>query len=433
MQSSYDSSNMNLKHFIRVSLTGVVLLSLAFALFLPKALVGQEVLRFTVKPLPNSEVSPVSISLLPWYRNNLENSLILLDVTHPDNPQETACQMEMGFEPKLWFMFDPANGTRTYSISRLPGKSLPAATIAQVVASQGQYLLRLGQRDLLAYNHAVVMPPEGVNPLYARSGFIHPLRSPGGAVLTRIQPPDHYHHYGIWNPWTKTTVEGQEVDFWNLIKGEGTVQFAGLAQQVGGELYSGILVHHEHMKFEDAYDQVAIKELWDIRLWNLPFEDVYIADLSVVLNTPLEDGVLLEVYRYGGGLGFRSTERWDRYNSTVLTSEGKARAEADGTEARWAIVEGETDLGRSGILFLSHPSNRMHPEPMRVWPEDANEGRGDLFFEFCPIRHHEWKLEHGRLYTLKYRMVVFDGSMDIDRAEAFWESFSKTPVIEFHN
>src|SRR5690606_42107088 len=43
---------------------------------------------------------------------------------------------------------------------------------------------------------------------YGRSGFIHPLWSPKGQVLTRVQPEDHYHHYGIWNPWTQLNYEG---------------------------------------------------------------------------------------------------------------------------------------------------------------------------------------------------------------------------------
>jgi len=48
----------------------------------------------------------------------------------------------------------------------------------------------------------------------------------------------------------------------------------------------------------------------------------------------------------------------------------------------------------------------MHPEPMRVWPIDANGGRGDMFFEFTPIRYQDWKIEPYQNYTLRYRMIV---------------------------
>jgi hypothetical protein len=47
---------------------------------------------------------------------------------------------------------------------------------------------------------------------------------------------------------------------------------------------------------------------------------------------------------------------------------------------------------------MSHPNNQSHPEPMRVWPLEANQGRGDMFFQFCPIRHKEWKIEPQQSY-----------------------------------
>ena len=88
----------------------------------------------------------------------------------------------------------------------------------------------------------------------------------------------------------------------------------------------------------------------------------------------------------------RFTERWKADNCYVLTSERKDRLTADGSNARWCMVGGESADGKgtNGILFMSHPENRMHPEPMRIWPIDANNGRGDMFFQFCPIRNAEW-------------------------------------------
>jgi hypothetical protein len=156
-------------------------------------------------------------------------------------------------------------------------------------------------------------------------------------------------------------------------------------------------------------------------------------DYTTSLNSPLKNGIMLDAYRYGGGIGFRATEKWHKDNCTVLTSDNKTRIDADGSFAKWCIVEGEsaTAAGRSGILFLSHPSNRMHPEPMRVWPLDANGGRGDMYFEFVPIRHDDWKLEPKQNYTLKYRMIVFDGKMDAKTAEMYWNSFAANPKVEF--
>ena len=64
----------------------------------------------------------------------------------------------------------------------------------------------IGNQPVLSYVHTETLPPEGVDTGYKRSAYIHPLWSPGGERLTRIQPPDHWHHYGIWNPWTRTNL-----------------------------------------------------------------------------------------------------------------------------------------------------------------------------------------------------------------------------------
>ena len=61
-----------------------------------------------------------------------------------------------------------------------------------------------GNQPLLTYQFKTIYPPKGIDTNYKRSGFIHPLYAPHGQVLTTIQPKDHYHHYGIWNPWTHT-------------------------------------------------------------------------------------------------------------------------------------------------------------------------------------------------------------------------------------
>ncbi len=304
---------------------------------------------------------------------------------------------------------------------------------AQKLADTGESLdIRANGQTLLSYVYSETMPPDTVDPVYKRSAYIHPLRSPGGEILTRIQPPDHYHHYGIWNPWTHTRIDGEQIDFWNLALKQGTVRFAEFLDQTEEADKAGFVARHEHVRFrEDGTEQVAIDETWDVKVHRIT-GDSYILDLTTTLNTPLEGGILLEQYRYGGGLGFRATEKWGSGNSTVLTSEGKTRLDADGTGARWVIIEGESRVpeGRSGVLFLSHPENRAHPEPMRMWPPESQDGTGNVFFEFTPIRHQEWRLQQGKNYVLRYRMVVFDGEMEVQEAGRHWDEFAGVQVNE---
>jgi hypothetical protein len=394
---------------------------------------AQELTKFSVQFGEERIDAPVSVSLDGLNYNTDKGALSLYEVT-ANGEKPVACQLESGHSAKLWFILEGVstkNSTRNFILKTEEGNKEQELKV-KVVKKHKDLRLIMNEKPVLDYRFETTFPPEGVNPLFKRSGYIHPLWSPGGEELSRIQPPDHYHHYGIWGPWTLTHIGDREVDFWNLAKGQGTVKFTSFLTQTEGSVFSSFKALQQHMDFgAQGEDQVAMNEILDVRVWNVS-DKIYVIDYTTTLNSPLPNGIMLDAYRYGGGIGFRATEKWHKDNCTVLTSDGKDRAEADGSFAKWCIVEGESDVseGRSGILFLSHPSNRMHPEPMRVWPLDANGGRGDMFFEFCPIRHEDWKLEPGNDYTLKYRMVVFDGEMNAETAEKYWNSFAENPMIK---
>lgn len=410
---------------------------LLFATLLYVNVPAQELLKFEVQTGNIDRTDcPLSLSIDQVNYNTDSLKLALFEIK---GKTETAVpfQLEVASGAKIWFILSgqtPRNTKRTFVLRKTlnPQTFNPGISAVQ---KDGALNLKSGDRPILSYQIETVNPPRGVSPLYKRSAFLHPVYSPEGEVLTRIQAPDHYHHYGIWNPWTLTFIGKREVDFWNLMKGEGTVRFAGLISQVEGPVFTGFRSLQEHIDFGAAGgDAVAINELFDVRVWNIANQR-YLFDYMSTLNTPLDSGILLAAYRYGGGIGYRAAEKWTKDNSSVLTSEGKTRKEADGSNARWCIVEGESTAkaGRSGILFLSYPANRMHPEPMRVWPMDANGGRGDMYFEFCPIRHKDWKLERGTDYVLKYRLVVFDGKMTPEDAENYWQAFANPPLIVIDN
>lgn len=333
-------------------------------------------------------------------------------------------QSDIGNPPVIWFILPSgeadSNGKRHFILEEKSAFS--QQEVIRIYRNDSTLSLYVDHVPVLEYQMGIVEAPPGKDSLYRRSGFIHPLRSPGGAVLTAIQPASHIHHYGIWNPWTQGDIDGRKVDFWNLHLGEGTVRFSRLLSQTEGPVFGGFRVHHEHMDFKSVTpDHKAIDEMWDIRVWNKSKNhNRVIIDFSSTLNCPLDSGILFKAYRYGGGLGFRATRDWGSDNCTLLTSEGITRDAADGAKARWWIIEGETEKGRSGILFLSHPYNRDHPEPARVWESGANKGVENMFFNICPIRYNDWKLEHGRDYLQRYRMVVFDGVMTVEEAEEYW-------------
>lgn len=318
----------------------------------------------------------------------------------------------------------PTPGVTEYQLVR--GKEGPGKRVA-VVDKDGTLTLEASGKPLLRYQYETVYPPEGVDSAFRRSGFIHPLWSPHGQVLTRIQPKDHYHHYGIWNPWTHVLYEGDTVDFWNLRGRTGTVRFAGLESSTSGDVFGEYRVLHEHVVLRGDEEEVALNEVQTVRVYDPGNKEYYFVDLTFEMKCATESPVRLLEYRYGG-LGWRTTEEWNNQNSKVITSEGKSRRDADGSKARWCIVEGEVGGDYAGVVMMSHPSNYNHPEPLRIWPENQY-GRGDMFANFSPTKDKDWLLEPGRSYVLKYRLLVFNGPMSPERAEAAWQAFVNPPAV----
>jgi len=288
--------------------------------------------------------------------------------------------------------------------------------------------ITFGDKKLLTYQFNTIYPPTGTDTAYRRSGFIHPLYTPHGQVLTRIQPPDHYHHYGIWNPWTHTLFEGDTVDFWNLGAKKGTVRFVKFTSQISNSAFSEYTALHEHVVFKkDGSEKIALNEWQTVRVYNPEkHPDYYIVDITSEMRCTSQSPLLILAYRYAG-LGWRATAYWDKNNSEMLTSEGKTRDNTDNTKARWIIVYGAlpgNDEG--GIVMLSHPSNYNHPEPLRIWDKKQNGGRGDVFVNFAPTKDKDWLLKPEKNYLLKYRLIVFNGKFDKEKAEAAWQEFART-------
>jgi len=365
--------------------------------------------------------SPVNITLDEVNGSNFE--LLNEGKSIPFDYDETTNQISF---------IHTSNSSENYRVVHKKSDGLISNNLS-AVEKNGDLILRKGTNPLLSYRYAMKYPPKGVDSIFRKSGYIHPLITPKGDTLTRINPPDHWHHYGIWGPWTHTRIDTTRVDFWNLGDRQGTVLFKDFNNMFNGNISTGFSAAQEHIDFKTKKKpQVAINENLQVRLWDLGRNDRYMIDYTSTFSTPLDNGILFEAYRYGGGLGMRFTERWHKDNCEVLTSEGNDRLTADGTNARWAMISGGSSDGKgtNGILFLSNPKNRMHPEPMRVWPIDGNGGRGDMFFEFCPIRNSEWQIEPNKEYELKYRMVVFDGELTKEEAEAYWQAFAEWLIVE---
>ena len=109
--------------------------------------------------------------------------------------------------------------------------------------------------------------------------------------------------------------------------------------------------------------------------------------------------------------------------------EGTRRPDSDGSRARWIFVNGPSPAGHSGLLIMACPANYNSPEPLRIWNEEANGGRGDVFINFSPTKNTSWQLQPGHTYRLRYRLYAFDGEMTPQRSMQLWRDFANPPLV----
>lgn len=345
---------------------------------------------------------------------------------HQNNPTVTVPHQISG--NKMYWKVTPKNLTGAFELFPISSQT-PQDNTLESKEKNGQWTIAIENQKVLGYQMAVTEAPKGENPAYRRSGYIHPLNTPSGKRLTRIQPKDHFHHYGLWNPWTHTLYEGDTLDFWNLAKEQGTVRFSKMLSHQTGPVFSAFEVLHEHVVLKNDKNKVVLNEIQKVRVTPLT-ETSYQLDFEISYQCNTSSPFKIIKYRYGG-FGWRTTEEWDNQNSRTLSSKGKTRKNADGSTARWCIVDGKLGDGHGGAVMLSHPDNFNHPEPLRIWPEDQYE-RGDLFVNFATTKNTDWLFEPNQKYILRYRLIVYDNKIDSEIANIEWEKFKSPLVYNFN-
>jgi hypothetical protein len=170
-----------------------------------------------------------------------------------DVMSEKPFQVEPGYVSRLWWILDgttEAGKKREFFLYKNAPESAKNTITTEL--TNDEIILKKGSSEILHYRKSVLYPPKGVDTAFKRSGFIHPMYSPSGNIMTRISPRDHYHHFGIWNPWTKVKIGDHETDFWNLGSKQGTVRFSGINAVIDGPVYGGFSVKQDHIDFLGA-------------------------------------------------------------------------------------------------------------------------------------------------------------------------------------
>lgn len=339
-----------------------------------------------------------------------------------EGPDGTTVPLQVG-DTRAWFVLGrlPAGRERTYRL--VEGE---AGADSVEMSRQGRALdVSVDDQPVLRYwvDERPLPRPE-LDSIYLRGGYLHPVRTPSGRVVTGDYAEGHPHHHGVWSAWTNTEFRGRTPDFWNMQQGTGAVVPMALDSTWQGPVQAGLTARHRYVDHSAPEPTTALYERWTVRVYDVPgAEEAYrLFDLTVTQTTASESPLILPPYHYGG-MGVRGRDHWyGAGNAHFLTSKGKDRSNGNETRARWTYIGGEVEGERAGLAVLSHPDNLRSPQPVRIHPEMP-------YFSIAPSQLGRWAIEPGRPYEARYRVVVFDGPPDAARLDRLWADYAYPPTV----
>jgi hypothetical protein len=332
-------------------------------------------------------------------------------------------QVEDDGKACLMLGFLRAGESLTLSLAANNGQS---AEVVQVRPGNDGLSLSADGKEVLNFRtDKDKVPRADIPATILRAGYLHPVRSPSGAIVTGDYPSNHAHHHGIWTPFTKAVFQGRTTDFWNMQSKKGEEQLRAVGRLWAGEVHGGFDAELRMTDLSGPAPVDALIDRWSVKAYAIkgPAKPMHVFDLTTTqtcaTNAPLE----LPEYHYGS-FGLRGPESWDgKDGARFLTSDGITdRKKGDGTRARWCYLGGKTEAGTSGTAVLGFPDNFRFPMPLRLHPDMP-------YFSIVPQKLGAFSLQPGKPYVTRYRFVVTDGEPDAKLFDACWNSLAHPAVV----
>lgn len=260
-----------------------------------------------------------------------------------------------------------------------------------------------------------------VDEIFLRDGYLHPVYSPAGRIITEQYTPGRPHQKGIWTGWYNTEWNGLKPDFWSQAERTGKVEAFSVNSIETGPVFGELqTIHHFNEKITENSTTILSDE-WTVRFYNNldDFErPMNVIDLDVVQTNISEHPFRLIEHVYGG-VGFRGSDQWvGEEKMEFVTSEGENRAEAHFSKARWVGMSGEIDREPVSIIILGHPDNLRFPEAVFI-------NQREPFFTFAPLQTGDLILNPGDQFRAKYRYITLDGNLpSSDEIENYWRDYA---------
>lgn len=275
------------------------------------------------------------------------------------------------------------------------------------------------EKPVMLYNAGLKSCPVEGFEACKRSGFIHPLYAPDGAVVSDDFPPEHPHQHGLMFAWVDSEFNGDTVDFWNSMKNQGLVEHVEAYGSSNGPVYGELTVHLRHSQIgADDVKQPVLEEMWFLRVYHTanPRMIEVLSTFTCSTDKPLK----LRKYHYGG-MAFRGAREWSFGKADFLTSEGHDRMKGNHTRPLWTAISGQVGDKTYTVCGMDFPSNFRHPQPVRLH-EDMP------YFCWSPPVLGEFEIVPDKTYASRYRFFVLEGAPNPEQLDEL-QAVMATPLV----
>ncbi len=304
---------------------------------------------------------------------------------------------------------------------------LPASADVVCVETSDTISVSVDGKPVLVYQKSIKESPEGIDPIYRRSGYIHSIKNPAGQILTGDFCADHAHQHALFFAWRQVNFEGRQTDFWDQQSDRGRTFHESVEAVKGGEdsgMFTVQLRHEDRTGAEGP--KIIIRETWTVTVYDRDEnEGAFVFDLELVQTNVTESPIVIEKYHYGG-MALRGNSQWlasETDAAGFMTNEGISREEGNHSRPNWVDMFGPVDGKMAGIAVLSHPTNFRHPQPVRLHPSKP-------YFSFSPMVESEFSIDAGKTYRARYRYLAHNGAAETKRLDTEWQTFAKSPSDE---
>lgn len=281
---------------------------------------------------------------------------------------------------------------------------------------------------------------KSLNGEYTRANYIHPLYNLEGEVITEDFPDDHPHHRGIFWAWHQLYINETSVGdgwdakdvHWQVTSIDKQDLKLGAKSIVSKVMWKSPLWKNkkgEEEPFIAEHTQITVypassnSQAIDPTTINPPELSRRVIDVEIRL-TALTSGVKIGGSTDAKGYGGFSTRI--KLGENVIFTGQKGVVEAQNlpiVAGRWMDISQPHDQSEAyytGFTIIADPKNPGYPNP---WILRAKNSMQNAVFPFPGAKIIE--LPQGKPLTLRYRMVIHSGKVDIMNLPSFLKHLAK--------